>query len=121
MTREKGRLDQRTKRKRTARLIPSKDVIHTRIPWSAYASKGADLMPFWFCKSCHIDWVPVECETKQKRNETKHRNKTKQIETKRNKSKRNETDRNETKQTETKQTETKRNRSKRNETKHIKT
>ena len=59
---EKCRLDQRTKRKRTAQLIPSKDVIHTRIPWSAYASKGADLMPFWFCKSCHIDWVPVECE-----------------------------------------------------------
>ena len=80
---EKCRLDQRTKRKRTAQLIPSKDVIHTRIPWSAYASKGADLMPFWFCKSCHIDWVPVECETKRKRNETK------QIETKRNRSKRN--------------------------------
>ena len=49
--------------------------------------------------------VPVKCETKQKRNETK------QIETKRNKSKRNETDRNETKQI-----ETKRNKSKRNET-----
>ena len=46
MTREKSRQDQKTKRKRTAQLIPSKDVINTPIPWSAYASKGADLIPF---------------------------------------------------------------------------
>ena len=55
-----------------------------------------------------LSWVPVKCETKQKRNET-DRNETKQIETKRNRSKRNETNRNETKQNETKQIETKRN------------
>ena len=57
-------------------------------------------------------WVPVKCETKQKRNGTKrnrskrnetNRNETKQIETKRNKSKRNETKRNETNRNETKQ------------------
>ena len=57
-------------------------------------------------------WVPVKCETKQKRNGTKrnrskqnetNRNETKQIETKRNKSKRNETIRNETNRNETKQ------------------
>ena len=56
-------------------------------------------------------WVPVKCETKQKRNGTKrnrskrnetNRNETKQIETKRNKSKRNETKRNETNRNETK-------------------
>ena len=57
-------------------------------------------------------WVPVKCETKQKRNGTKrnrskrnetNRNETKQIETKRNRSKRNETKRNEANRNETKQ------------------
>ena len=47
---------------------------------------------------CYDVGVPVKCETKQKRNETK------QIETKRNRSKRNETNRNETKQIERNET-----------------
>jgi hypothetical protein len=45
--------------------------------------------------------VPVKCETKSKRNETKP------IETKRNQSKRSETNRNETKPNETKPNQTK--------------
>ena len=49
--------------------------------------------------SVKLSWVPVKCETKQKRNETipneTKRNQTKPIETKRNEIKRNETKRNE--------------------------
>ena len=52
---------------------------------------------FEIIRFVYMHWVPVKCETKQKRNGTK-RNRSKRNKSKRNETKRNETNRNETKQ-----------------------
>ena len=81
-------------------------------PNEVYSGQMESIWPIGESGRAPGQWVPVKCETKQKRNGTK-RNRSKRNE---NKSKRNETDRNETKQIETKRNKTKRNKSKRNET-----
>ena len=59
-------------------------------------------------------WVPIKCETKQKRSETK-RNEINENETKRNETKRNQQKRNETKRNQRNENEIKRNQRKQNE------
>ena len=93
-------------------------VLHELFPFNM--GKWPHFMQSSKLKTAYIFWVPIKCETKQKRSETK-RNEINKNETKRNETKRNQQKRNETKRNQRNENEIKRNQRKQNEINENKT